>query len=638
MSGAARGGRAAQAALDPDAIPAELKAYPQWICWKWGRVKADGRREKPPVSPRTGIVTGHDAPGARTTFGEAVTAVGRYGLGGVSFVVDQSDPFVFVDFDLCRDQGTGEITKPWVRDWLQEANTYAEVSPSGTGIRAVARGTVPRTINTEEVEMYGADQQLTVTGHLLGWLPPEVGEAQSALTRLFSEHAGKANTNTDLKIDESEPPVRLSEYGLLIWRGEKPVFKEDDPSEVDRSATLFKIGCTLAEAGATARIIRSAVADRDVALSYRKYLDRPDGRAEREYARIAVNATGRTDLGLGSVTLVEDEEVPSVFGASWLLREEFPPIRWVVPGILPEGVTILAGKPKLGKSWLAMDLCLGVAFGGAVLGTKRVEGGPCLYLALEDSPRRLQRRLRSLMAGGSESGGEDAPEGFEFATAWPRVGEGCEERLRAWLEAHPRARLVVIDTLKKIRPKADVRKGVYDADYEALEPLLPLAAEFGVAVVVVHHTRKTPGADPLEEVSGSFGLSGGVDGVLVMRRERGSRDAALHVTGRDVEEEAELALRWDAPLVRWTLLGDAEEHRRSEERKQILAKLGEVGEPMSATDVAVEIEKKVDGVRKLIRKMVRDGELAKVGEGSSTRYALPEVVMEDDEAGEEDGR
>jgi hypothetical protein len=307
-----------------------------------------------------------------------------------------------------------------------------------------------------------------------------------------------------------------------------------------------------------------------------------------------------------------------------------------VPGILPEGVTILAGKPKLGKSWLAMDLCLGVAFGGAVLGTKRVEGGPCLYLALEDSPRRLQRRLKSLMAGG-ETDGEDAPEGFEFATGWPRVGEGCEERLRAWLEAHPGARLAVIDTLKKIRPKADVRKGVYDADYEALEPLLPLAAEFGVAVVVVHHTRKTPGADPLEEVSGSYGLSGGVDGVLVMRRERGSRDAALHVTGRDVEEEAELALRWDAPLVRWTLLGDAEEHRRSEERKQIIAKLGEVGEPMSATDIAVEIEKKVDGVRKLVRKMVRDGELAKVGEGSSTRYALPEVVMKDDE-GEEDGR
>lgn len=199
---------------------------------------------------------------------------------------------------------------------------------------------------------------------------------------------------------------------------------------------------------------------------------------------------------------------------------------------------------------------------------------------------------------------------------------------------------MVVDTLKKVRPKADVRKGLYDADYEALEPLLPLAAEFDVAVVVMHHTRKKPGADPLEEVSGSYGLSGGVDGVLVMKRERGSQDAFLRMTGRDVEEEGELALRWDSSLLRWTFLGDAEDHRRSEERKQIIAKLAEVGEPMSATDVAVEIEKKVDGVRKLVRKMVRDGEIAKVGSGSSTKYGLPTkvVFVEDGVDGEEDDR
>jgi predicted HTH transcriptional regulator len=92
--------------------------------------------------------------------------------------------------------------------------------------------------------------------------------------------------------------------------------------------------------------------------------------------------------------------------------------------------------------------------------------------------------------------------------------------------------------------------------------------------------------------------------------------------------------------VHWTLLGDAEDHRRSEERKQILARLAEVGEPMSATDVAVEIEKKVDGVRKLIRKMVRDGQLRRVGSGSSTKYSLPTkvVFVEDEEDGEEDSR
>ena len=352
-------------------------------------------------------------------------------------------------------------------------------------------------------------------------------------------------------------------------------------------------------------------------------------RAEREYARIANKAVRKA--AKSAEVAAENRDGPGVFGARWLLDEEFPPINWIVPDILPEGVTLLAGKPKLGKSWLALDLCLGVAHGGAVLGTKQVEGGACLYLALEDSPRRLQRRLKKMLGGEHE--GVSVPDGFDFATGWPRVGEGGETALREWLEAHPDARLIVVDTLKKIRPKTNPNRSVYDVDYEALEPLLPLAAKFGVAIVVVHHTRKTPGADPLEEISGSYGLSGGVDGVLVMKRERGKSEAFLHVTGRDVEEEAELALRWNGDLVRWTLLGNADEHRRSEERKQILTKLGEVGEPMSATDIAVEIEKKVDGVRKLVRKMVRGGEVMKVGSGSSTRYALPEVALEEEESG-----
>jgi AAA domain len=212
---------------------------------------------------------------------------------------------------------------------------------------------------------------------------------------------------------------------------------------VDRSSTLQKIAHVLAEAGATRKAIRDALADRDISLGYRKFSGRPDERTEVEYRRSA-NKAVREAEARRSVVIVPEGGDPGVFDARWLLAEEFPPIRWVVPDVLPEGVTILAGKPKLGKSWLAMDLCLGVAQGGAVLGTKRVEGGPCLYLALEDSPRRLQRRLRGLVeSDGVADGGEYAPEGFEFATAWPRIGEDCEERLRAWLESRPGAKLVV---------------------------------------------------------------------------------------------------------------------------------------------------------------------------------------------------
>jgi hypothetical protein len=142
---------------------------------------------------------------------------------------------------------------------------------------------------------------------------------------------------------------------------------------------------------------------------------------------------------------------PNTVSAADLLTKEFPPINWVVPGVLPEGVTLLAGKPKIGKSWLMLDLCLGVAHRGVVLGTKEVERGPCLYLALEDNPRRLQRRLRKLTESGLGTHG--SPEGFDIATEWPRMGEGCEEALRDWLNRNPGARAIVVDTLAKIRPR-----------------------------------------------------------------------------------------------------------------------------------------------------------------------------------------
>lgn len=217
-----------------------------------------------------------------------------------------------------------------------------------------------------------------------------------------------------------------------------------------------------------------------------------------------------------------------------LLALELPSVRWAIPDILPEGVTLLAGKPKLGKSWMAFGLSIAVASGGVALGTKPVERGDSLYLALEDNERRLQRRLRKMLAGSS------APERLHITTQWSRLDDGGVEALEGWLKAHPDARMIVIDTLAKIRPRQR-GQNVYAEDYAALEKLLPLAAEHGVAILIVHHLRKGGADDPMDEISGSTGLSGGVDGALVLKRDRGQGDAYLHVDGRDIEEPAE---RW----------------------------------------------------------------------------------------------
>jgi hypothetical protein len=294
--------------------------------------------------------------------------------------------------------------------------------------------------------------------------------------------------------------------------------------------------------------------------------------------------------------------------AGELMAMNFPAPRWVVPGIVPEGTTILAGKPKMGKSWLALGTSVAVAAGGVALDIKRVEQGAVLYLALEDNPRRLQSRLKKLLPAGI------APEGLELATRWPRLGDGGLEALEAWLISHPDARLVVIDTLAKFR-NGGTSRNVYKEDYEAVEPLVGLTAHHNVAVLIIHHLRKLAAEDPLDQVSGSMGLTGGADGALVLNRERGRADAYLYVTGRDIEEEKEYALSWDSATVTWKIVGEAEEYRHSRERQEIDECLRTLGEPAGPKEVSEALGKPYNNVKQLMWKMDRDGDLRSIGGG-----------------------
>src|SRR5215212_3012994 len=320
-----------------------------------------------------------------------------------------------------------------------------------------------------------------------------------------------------------------------------------------------------------------------------------------EDAHAAVNEIVAEATGVSRI-------LKNALSATELMAIEFPKPRWIVPGIVPEGTTILAGKPKMGKSWLALGTSLAVAKGGLALGTKRVERGAVLYLALEDNARRLQSRLKKLLPGG------EAPEGLELATQWPRLGDGGLDALEAWLSAHPDARLVVIDTLAKIRA-GQSGKNLYKEDYEAVEPLVELAANHNVAVLIVHHLRKLGAEDPLDQVSGSMGLTGGADGALVLNRQRGRADAYLYVTGRDIEEEKELALSWDSTTATWKIAGDAEEYRNSRERQEVEGCLRTLGEPAGPKEVSEALGKPHNNVKQLMWKMGNDGDLRSVGGG-----------------------
>jgi AAA domain len=297
---------------------------------------------------------------------------------------------------------------------------------------------------------------------------------------------------------------------------------------------------------------------------------------------------------------------PSIFSLPDLLSWELPPVRWTIPDILPEGLTLLAGKPKLGKSWLALSVALSIAAGGVALGAQPVAKGDVLYLALEDNARRLQSRARRLLTSMSET-----PSNIDFALEWPRLSVGGLACLEAYLKGHPNLRMVVIDTWARVAPPSGERRcSQYEGDYEALMPLKRLADTYHVSILAVHHLRKTGSHDVLDEIIGSTGVTGAVDGAMILKRDRGQTDATLFVTGRDVEHEQQLALNFDASTALWTLVGNAEELCCTRARQDILDLLREQGpDGMKTREIAEALQKNYHTTRSLLRKMEESGDV-----------------------------
>ena len=232
--------------------------------------------------------------------------------------------------------------------------------------------------------------------------------------------------------------------------------------------------------------------------------------------------------------------------AAWLDAQEFPPLEWTVDGILPEGMGLLVAPPKAGKSWMVANIALACAAGGSALGKIPVKKRPVLYLALEDGHRRLQSRFRTLMAG------QPLPEGLEVVTraSSTEALDIVDEFLRRHQHDAP---CVIIDTYGKVKPPKASYEDSYQADYRIGGALKRRIDDVpGGCLVLVHHTRKAETADFIDSVSGTQGIAGSADFVLVLARKRHCDDAVLSVTGRDVIEN-EYALTTHEG--RWTLDG-----------------------------------------------------------------------------------
>ncbi len=224
--------------------------------------------------------------------------------------------------------------------------------------------------------------------------------------------------------------------------------------------------------------------------------------------------------------------------ASAIMDTKFAPLRWTVPGYLPEGLSILAGRQKLGKTWLAIDFAIAVATGGAAMGNIGCEQGDVLYIDLENGMRRIQRRLLTLFPYEPTRPNLDR---LYFETESPPLGPEFIEACDGWRQSVAKPALIVVDVLQRIKPAGHVARNSYENDYTALSDLQQWATTHGVSVLVLHHTRKGGADDPLEVLSGSNGLSACADTTLVL--DRTAAGMTLYVRVR-VPVERDHGFRW----------------------------------------------------------------------------------------------
>lgn len=222
----------------------------------------------------------------------------------------------------------------------------------------------------------------------------------------------------------------------------------------------------------------------------------------------------------------------------------YPPRVPIVEGLIFNGTYLFVGAPKVGKSFFMAQLGYHVSMGIPLWGFP-VTKGTVLYLALEDDYARLQRRLSKMF-------GMEGSSNLHFATQSKALNQGLEEQLHKFVKEHEDARLIIIDTLQKVR-EASGDKLSYGNDYEIVTKLKRFSDQYGICLLVVHHTRKMESSDSFDMISGTNGLLGAADGAFIMQKEKRTENkAVLEVAGRD-QQDQRLFLNFNREQCVWEL-------------------------------------------------------------------------------------
>ncbi|HEY5002964.1 MAG TPA: bifunctional DNA primase/polymerase, partial [Ktedonobacteraceae bacterium] len=310
-------------------------------------------------------------------------------------------------------------------------------------------------------------------------------------------------------VEEKAPPLLL--YNTSPYPGSTPISSNDTaagdvPTAVASPAPILTTSSTfIPEGKRNARLVslagslRNQEADEEMLLLVLQAINTGYCKPplpEHEVRQICKSAANWTPGVSGKLpsngAIIEQVEA--------LMSEEQSSSPWAIPGLLPEGVSLLAGKPKMGKSWLALSLAISVAHGGNALGTLPTNQGAVLYLGLEDNKQRICARVGTLAQG-------IPPALFWSGSCAPLTMGGLTD-LETWIANATTPRLIVIDTFARVRAQNSTSNGsVYADDYAAITPLKSLAEQYHLSILLIHHLRKSVASDPMDEISGSTGLT-----------------------------------------------------------------------------------------------------------------------------------
>lgn len=299
--------------------------------------------------------------------------------------------------------------------------------------------------------------------------------------------------------------------------------------------------------------------------------------------------------------------------AADLQRVEFPPQRFIVDELFIPGCYLVVGKPKSRKSFLMLHIALMVSRGQKVFGQFDSEKSGALYLDLEGNDNGVYTRLK-MMSLVSDHWPTDLH--FGFSDDWNKRGLDAVAMLDIYLEANAGIRLVVIDVLQNFREPVDGRALAYAEDYNAIKPIQRLAHKHGIVICIIHHTRKAKSDDPFDEVSGTTGLTGAVDGTIIIRRDEtdGTR-TILETRYRNMPDRDPVTLQWDTYMNCHKIDDPTPLHLILGFEKRRVMEILAAGDEMTAAEIARQTDKTPNSVTKLLGRLESDGLIGKVGRG-----------------------